>query len=203
MQCAERAKSPNGSVTFRFDNEILSKLRNEADQKRISLNTLASQIFQSYIEYDMYASRAGMISFPKSLLVRIMDRLSEQEVEQLSQYIAKNEIKEMILLVRNEYNLPAFLDMIESWLRASGIGYRRDVIDSVQTFVIQHDMGERWSTYFENLIKYVFKDLNENEPVFNKSDNSIAFRTATLIVKSYDFFCCTTLTLPDSMKFNN
>ena len=178
MQSAERAKSPNGSVTFRFDNEILSKLRNEADQKRISLNTLASQIFQSYIEYDMYASRAGMISFPKSLLVRIMDRLSEQEVEQLSQYIAKNEIKEMILLVRNEYNLPAFLDMIESWLRASGIGYRRDVIDSVQTFVIQHDMGERWSTYFENLIKYVFKDLNENEPVFNKSDNSIAFRTA-------------------------
>ncbi|MGC2575417.1 MAG: hypothetical protein WA364_28250 [Candidatus Nitrosopolaris sp.] len=178
MQSTERAKSPNGSVTFRFDNEILSKMRNEADQKRISLNTLASQIFQSYIEYDMYASRAGMISFPKSLLVRIMDRLSEQEVEQLSQYIAKNEIKEMILLVRNEYNLPAFLDMIESWLRASGIGYRRDVIDSVQTFVIQHDMGERWSTYFENLIKYVFKDLNENEPVFNKSDNSIAFRTA-------------------------
>lgn len=178
MQSAERTKSPNGSVTFRFDNEILSKLRNEADQKRISLNTLASQIFQSYIEYDMYASRAGMISFPKSLLVRIMDRLSEQEVEQLSQYIAKNEIKEMILLVRNEYNLPAFLDMIESWLRASGIGYRRDVIDSVQTFVIQHNMGERWSTYFENLIKYVFKDLNENEPVFNKSDNSIAFRTA-------------------------
>ena len=178
MQSAERAKSPNGSVTFRFDNEILSKLRNEADQKRISLNTLASQIFQSYIEYDMYASRAGMISFPKSLLVRIMDRLSEQEVERLSQYIAKNEIKEMILLVRNEYNLLAFLDMIESWLRASGIGYRRDVIDSVQTFVIQHDMGERWSTYFENLIKYVFKDLNENEPVFNKSDNSIAFRTA-------------------------
>jgi len=70
------------------------------------------------------------------------------------------------------------LDMIESWLRASGIGYRRDVIDSVQTFVRHHDMGERWSTYFENLIKYVFKDLNENEPVFNKSDNSIAFRTA-------------------------
>ena len=176
MQSAERAKSPNGSVTFRFDNVILSKLRNEADQKRISLNTLAGQIFQSYVEYDMYAPRAGMISFPKSLLVRIMDRLSEQEVGQLSEYIAKNEFKEMTLLVKNEYNLPAFLDMIESWLRASGIGYRRDVIDSVQTFVIQHDMGKRWSTYFQKLIKYAFRDLNENEPVFDISENTIAFR---------------------------
>jgi hypothetical protein len=176
MQSLERVKSPNGSVTFRFDNEILNKLRSEADQKRISLNTLASQIFQSYVEYDMYAPRAGMISFPKSLLVRIMDRLSEQEVGQLSEYIAKNEFKEMTLLVKNEYSLSAFLDMIESWLRVSGIGYRRHVIDSVQTFVIQHDMGKRWSTYFQKLIKYAFKDLNENEPVFDISENTIAFR---------------------------
>ena len=107
-----------------------------------------------------------------------MDRLNEQEVEQLSEYIAKNEFKEMTLLVKNEYNISTFLDMIESWLRVSGIGYRRDAIDSVQRFVIQHDMGERWSTYFEKLIKYAFKDLNENEPVFDISDNSIAFRTA-------------------------
>jgi hypothetical protein len=178
MQRIERAKTPNGNVTFRFDNEILSKMRNEADQKRISLNTLAGQIFQSYVEYDMYASRAGMVSFPKSLMIRLMDRLSEREAEQLSEYIEENDFKEMTLLVKNEYNLSAFLDMIESWLRASGIGYRRDVIDRIQTFVIQHDMGKRWSTYFEKLIKYAFKDLDENEPLFDISDNSIAFRTA-------------------------
>ena len=105
-----------------------------------------------------------------------MDRLTEQEVGQLSEYIAKNEFKEMTLLVKNEYNLSAFLDMIESWLRVSGIGYRRHVMDNVQTFVIQHDMGKRWSTYFEKLVKYAFKDLNENVPVFDTSDNSIAFR---------------------------
>ena len=177
MQSVVRTKLPNGSVTFRFNNEILSKLRNEAGQKRISLNTLASQIFQSYVEYEMYASRAGMVSFPKSLMVRLMDRLSEIEVQQLSEHIANNELKEMLLLVKNEYSVSAFLDMIESWLRVSGIGYRRDVVDSVQTFVIQHDMGKRWSTYFEKLIKYAFKDLKENEPVFDINDNSIAFRT--------------------------
>ena len=82
-------KSPNGSISFRFDNDILNNLRNEAHQKRISLNTLASQIFQSYVEYYMYASKAGMVQVPKSFLVRIMDKLSETEVDQLSEYIAK------------------------------------------------------------------------------------------------------------------
>ncbi len=169
-------KSPNGNVTFRFNNEILDQLRREANEKRISLNTLASQIFQTHTEYDRYASKAGMISFPKSLLIRLMDRLSDFEVDELTQYIAKNDFKEMTLLMKNEYTLPAFLDMIESWLRVSGFGYRRDSVDGVPTFVIQHDMGRRWSRYFEKLVSYIFEDLNDRKPIFDVSDNSIAFR---------------------------
>jgi hypothetical protein len=83
----------------------------------------------------MYASRAGMVSFTKSLLVRIMDRLSDREVDQLSEYIAKNDFKELTLLVKNEYILSAFLDMMNPG-RVSGIGYRRDPTDSVQTFAL-------------------------------------------------------------------
>ena len=169
-------KSENGNVTFRFHNQVLNRLRDESNQKRISLNTLASQIFQSHVEYHIYAARAGMVSFPKSLLVRIMNGLSDQEVDALSEHIAKNEIKDMTRLVKNEYSIPAFLDMFESWLRISGFTYRRDAADSDQTFVIQHDMGRRWSTYLEKLIEFVFKDLNEEKPSFDVSDNTVSFR---------------------------
>ena len=124
----------------------------------------------------MYASKAGMVSFPKSLLVRIMNKLSEREVAALSEHIAKNEIKDMTRLMRNEYSISTFLDMFESWLRISGFVYRRDTSVSVQTFVIQHDMGKRWSIYFEKLIEYVFEDLNEEKPLFEISDNLLSFR---------------------------
>lgn len=169
-------KSEKGNVTFRFNNEILGRMRDESDQKRISLNTLAGQIFQTHVEYHMYAAKAGMVSFPKSLLVRIMNRLGEREVDALSEHIAKNEMRDMTRLMKNEYTIPAFLDMFESWLRVSGFVYRRDISGGVQTFVIQHDMGKRWSTYFEKLIEYVFEDLNERKPSFDISDNLISFR---------------------------
>jgi hypothetical protein len=169
----------SGSVTLRFDNETLDQLRNEADQKRISLNTLASQIFQSHVEYDTYAAKAGMISFPKSLLIKLMEGLSEQEVQDLSKYIAKNEIKDMTLLLRKEYTLSSFLDTIESWLRVSGFPYRRDegITDNrTYTFIIQHDMGKRWSMYFDRLFKYVFEDLNLRKYSFDNTDNSVTFK---------------------------
>ena len=180
MQSLGTVKKPtSGSVTLRFDNEILNQLRNESNQKRISLNTLASQIFQSHVEYDTYASRAGMISFPKSLLIRLMEGLGEREVEELSKYIAKNEIKDMTLLLRKDYSLSSFLDTIESWLRVSGFPYRRDegsIDNRVQIFIIQHDMGKRWSTYFEKLFKYVFEDLKVRKYNFDSTDNSITFK---------------------------
>jgi len=125
-----------------------------------------------------------MVSFPKSLLTRLMDGLSEQEVEDLSKYIAKNEIKDMTLFFRKEYTLSSFLDTIESWLRVSGFPYRRDGTDDddyiaskrIQTFIIQHDMGKRWSVYFERLFKYVFEDLNLRKYTIDTTDNSIAFK---------------------------
>jgi hypothetical protein len=180
MQALNSEKKPSsGSVTLRFDNEILNQLRNESNQKRISLNTLASQIFQSHVEYDTYASRAGMVSIPKSLLIRLMGGLGEQEVQDLSKHIAKNEIKDMTLLLKKEYTLSSFLDTIESWIRVSGFPYRRDedITDNrTQTFVIQHDMGKRWSIYFERLFKYVFEDLELRKYSFDNTDNSVTFK---------------------------
>ena len=181
MQVLSSKKRPSsGSVTLRFDNEILNQLRNESNQKRISLNTLASQIFHSHVEYDTYASKAGMVSFPKSLLIKLMEGLGEQEVEDLSKHIAKNEIKDMTLLFKKEYTLSSFLDTIESWLRVSGFPYRRDEDitrdNRTHTFVIQHDMGKRWSTYFDRLFKYVFEDLTLTTYSFDNTDNSVTFK---------------------------
>src|SRR3712207_3698795 len=113
---------PSGNVTLRFDGQTLESLRKEAQQKRISLNTLASQIFKTHVEFSGAAAKAGMVSFPKNLLVRIMNRLSEDEVKQLSEEIAKNEMKDMLLMIKRSYTAEAFVDLIESWIRVSEIG---------------------------------------------------------------------------------
>ena len=168
----------SSSITLRFRSEILERLRHEARQKRINVNTLSSQILADHVEYGSYASTSGMVSFPKSLLIRMMERLSEDEVERLSEHIARNEFKDLTLLLKGEYNLHSFLLTIESWLRISNFQYSYYVTDDGDThrIVIQHDMGKRWSLYFEKLFSYIFNDL----PLVDKlkcetTDNIVAF----------------------------
>ena len=108
-----------------------------------------------------------------------MDRLQEDEIEKLSEHIAKNEMKDLTLLLRGELNLSSFLKTIESWLRVSGFQYSYYISDDDKShrFVIQHEMGRKWSLYFEKLFSYVFNDLSSvKKPEFDITDNIVAFR---------------------------
>ena len=167
--------TPSGNVTLRFDGNVLEQLRNEANQKRVSLNTLASQIFKTHTEFSGAAAKAGMISFPKNLLIQLMNRLSEEEVKQLSQEIAKNDMKDMLLMIKRQYSAEAFIDLIESWIRVCGFPFTHDRSDSTHYFIIQHDMGKRWSIYLAELFKFVFYDLGTKWGDFQTTDNMITF----------------------------
>jgi hypothetical protein len=168
----------SSSITLRFRNEILNRLKHEAEQKRININTLSAQVIADHVEYGSYASTSGMISFPKSLLIMMMDRLSEDEVEKLSEHIAKNEFKDLTLLLKGEYSLSSFLKTIESWLRISNFQYSYYITDNGggHRFVIQHDMGKRWSLYFEKLFSHVFSTFPlAGKLKFEITDNIVAF----------------------------
>jgi hypothetical protein len=172
---AGKALPKSGSVTLRFDADMLENLRRESEHKRLSLNTLATQIFRMHTEYGSMAAKAGMVSFHKSLLIRIMDRLSDDEIIKLSEYIAKNEMKETILLMKKRYTTPAFIDFVESWARVSGFEYRHDISGNTNSFVIQHDMGRRWSVYIASVFKYVFSDVGAKWADFQSTDNTVTF----------------------------
>jgi hypothetical protein len=165
----------SGTVTLRFDGNLLSELKKESEHKRISLNTLATQIFRNHADYAALSARAGMVSFHKSLLIRLMEGLSEDEIIKLSDYVAKNDMKDTVLLMKREYTPAAFIDFVESWARASGFEYRHDVLDRTHSFVIQHDMGKRWSVYISNVFKFVFSDLKAKWADFSTTDNTVTF----------------------------
>lgn len=45
------------------------KLHNDAKKKQVSLNTLANQIFNQYIDWNASVAEAGLVSFPRPLLI--------------------------------------------------------------------------------------------------------------------------------------
>jgi hypothetical protein len=166
-------------ATFRLRKIALDKLRNDAIQKQISLNTLANQIFEQYLDYNANAAKAGIIGFPKVLLIKLIDNLSEEEIVQIAQNIATTQVKDMVFLLKGKYTIESFLAVVESWIRASGFPFKHEINGTRHLYIIQHDLNKKWSLYLSKLFEFVMEDLIERRPIFQISNNSIVFEVDT------------------------
>ncbi|MGB6785503.1 MAG: hypothetical protein WBE60_06455 [Nitrosotalea sp.] len=78
-------------------------------------------------------------------------------------------------MLRNEYNIIPILDVLETRMRVSGFQYRHEVNDTVHSYVIQHDMGNKWSIYMAAQYRYVFDEFNLKTVTFEMTGNTLAF----------------------------
>jgi predicted transcriptional regulator len=163
------------SITFRLDSTILNKLHHEAKQKDISVNTLVSHIIRRHIDWHSNAAKAGFVTVRRGLLSNLINRLPEKEISSIAEYIAKNETKDFVLLLRNEYNIESALDVIETWIKISGYAYRHEVNYTRHSYVIQHDMGKNWSLYMAELYRFLFEEFGLKKVEFDLNHNSLYF----------------------------
>src|SRR3954453_10418228 len=101
----------------------LSKLRHEAEEKRISLNTLAYQIFDTYVNYASNAAKAGMIPISKEVIVELLEGYNGEQIEVIAERVQKKISKEVALLLRGEYSFKSLVDTYEYWLQIGGFPY--------------------------------------------------------------------------------
>jgi hypothetical protein len=85
------------TMTFRIDENVIAKLRNEADNREISLNTLANQIFKRFVEWGLFEPKLGLIPVPKPILVELFENMSEERLLDMANRIGRNTVKEALL----------------------------------------------------------------------------------------------------------
>ncbi|HEX9678217.1 hypothetical protein [Nitrososphaera sp.] len=173
----QRRKSRTEGITFRLDENVIRALRKQAEQKQVSVNTLAAQIFNSHLDWNANAGRAGMVSFPKSLLIRLVEGHSNERIIEIAKYMAQKEVADIILLLRNNYTPETFLDVVESWAEASGFPFNHHVERDRHVYVIQHDMGDGWSLYLAKVFEYVFEEIGTKKPEIKVTNNTFVLKT--------------------------
>ena len=148
------------TATFRINQDILEKLRVDSKKEKTTLNSTINNVLSQFVEWYAPAKQAGMIPLPKSLLVKILDYLSDEQIIQVAEYMVKNEIKDILLVLKNEHNISSFMGAVESWAYTSGFPFSHEELShSIQKYVICHGMGKNWSLYFGTLFTRMFEEL--------------------------------------------
>lgn len=164
------------SMSFRIPEDVGEALETDAQINNTSPSTLLTQILNHHTGYDGNAGRAGLIAFPKSLLVKLMDGYSEEKVIAIAYHMSQDVMTDMMAILQNDYSIESFLQTIESWARVSHIPFTRETKGNLNTFVIQHNMGKNWSLYLSHLYKNVIEELAQRKASVVTTNNSVRIR---------------------------
>lgn len=124
----------------------------------------------------MYAAQAKLHQVPKTTLARLIDKLTESELSDVAIDMAKKDFVEVGLLLRGEFTISSFIDIVEYWSKISAFPYKYEINKNVHTFIIQHDMGKKYSFLIKEIYSYLLQETFQKKFEFIITDNTIVFK---------------------------
>ncbi len=177
-QIHTKTKETTRSITYRLPEKLVNELETEAIQKSISQNVLVKQILEKYVSWDRFSDKIGMIPVPKGILEALGDELDGKDIDEVINLIFPM-IKDTVLFIKGGYDLKRCVETLEDYMRASGMNSDHRIEGDIHTFLIQHDLGMKWSVFTEQLLTQVFRNfLPDQELKFQTTDTTVILSVA-------------------------
>ena len=172
----QQKKETTRSITYRLPEKMINELDGEAKQKKISQNVLVRQILEKYLQWGRYSEKIGMIPVPKEILETLGEELDGRDIDEIINVVFPM-IRNTVMFIKGGYDLERCIETLEDYMRASGMNSDHRVDGELHSFIIQHDLGMKWSVFTEQLLTQIFRNF--------ASDKDLKFQTteSTVILK--------------------
>jgi hypothetical protein len=146
------------SISFRIDERYEKVLREVAEENKISLNTLANQIFGNYAEFEIYAKKFGTIRMSTDTFRRMLNSMNEKQIVEVATRCGSQEIKEFILFKWKEITPKTVTSFIRIYFDVCGYGKcHMNESESKVTFSVHHDLKEKGSLFLKHILESLIR----------------------------------------------
>lgn len=172
-------KDKTRSITYRLPENVVEELETEAMQKNISQNVLVKQILEKYVKWDRFGDKIGMIPVPKRILQSLGSEMQGEDINTIVNAV-RPLIKDTAMFMKGNYDLKRCVETLEDYMRASGMKSDHRLEGNLHHFIIQHELGIKWSFFTEQLLKEVFREFVPEKNMKCQTTDSTVIATIAL-----------------------
>ena len=162
--------------TIRIDSDVDKNLEELSSKERTSVNFLINKALRRYMEWDYLAVKFGVnANFPHSSR-KLLTYLSDNEVTEFARWVARTVFKEYVEFWFKSVNMDNVLKAIRL-LGSAGNFQHEEFSDGVmKTIICKHNMGPKWSLYYEEIFKHFFQEVLSADAKIESSENQVLIR---------------------------
>jgi len=167
----------SSTITFRIDEKYEKDLRSEAEEKRISLNALANQIFGEHVEFDKFMKKFGMVEMSKGSFKELLDILDEKNIINFAKTIGSKEPKDFILFKWTDLSPSTVSEFIRMYFEHCGYGmcHIKQENDSI-IVSIHHEFGKKGSVFLKAFLEAIIQSTLDIEGIAVATQNSVSLK---------------------------
>ena len=174
----KQKKETTRSITYRLSENLINELDGEAKQKKISQNVLVKQILERYIQWDRYSQKIGMIPVPKEIIQTLGAELDGRDIDEIINVVFPM-IRDTVMFIKGGYDLERCIETLEDYMRTSGMNSDHRVDGDLHSFIIQHELGMKWSVFTEQLLTQIFRNFASDKDLkFQTTDSTVILKVA-------------------------
>ena len=163
------------AASFRLNKEPLTALRLEAKKQHISVNSLVNKIIKRYVEWDIFTPAIQFIPFPTSMIISMLNQLSEQQIRNIGREHVKKHSIENLLLLKNEITIDAYLEVVKTFCEIAEFAYSIREKNDLRSFTVRHNQGIHFSILYSEVVSADFEELFGSKVDVKETTNSISF----------------------------
>ena len=160
-------------VTFNAND--MNRVFKHAKRDMVPLDNKIDQIIRDYLDWHAYAPDAKMLYMPKPWMSKVLNQLTRQQISTVA-FDVSNEFKDICLLLRGDFTIHSFLDLITTWLRINRTPCRQIQYPDEFRLFIKHDMGYNYSLLIKEVFRRIVSDFFHLETGFVITEDIFALK---------------------------
>lgn len=160
--------------SIRISEEMEDLLRQDAEERGISVNGLVTAILQKYREWDRYADKFGFVTITRNGWRMILEAVEDERFAALAKEMGGQNPQEMTLFWFKKLNTETFLAYLSLIARyAKTMTHELETDGSSYTISIQVDIGPRGAVFWGNFIDQAIRTIVGVVPKVELGRNSV------------------------------
>ena len=163
------------TITARIGKKTLDKLRSYAKSENTTINSAINQLLSHAVDWDVVAAKTGWVPIPKDVLISYFEKLDDSTVMEVAEMSGKNVPRDLLLAMRGKFDVGEWISILRSRAKAAGFHFHEMPEDDHVMFIMKHDMGAKWSIYFQTYYDAAFKALGCNVDC-SMTNNTVSYK---------------------------
>lgn len=163
-------------ISVRVDEGVKQKLSSESEMNSVTMNTLISQILRKHVEWDCYAEDVGLVFLTKPFLREVLKEVDEDTLSNIAVNTCKDAIRDAITFIQGDLNIQTLLKGLDLWFKASHIPFRHITSESNDKYIIQHELGKKYSIHIINVVNAILNEIDYKIISQEADEQSVIFQ---------------------------